>query len=157
MDFEKLKNKAINFWKEAIDNSAKKLSESKFTIKNKKELEELIAKSQEKRFTNKETWETKKFKKKSIVIVWEEESTFFKKALINFPVLLTKAFSQSIEIKMAKSNTKDIDFSEYTNEAFPCMIVFMDEKVYKVISGEESILKLVKSMNLDINKEIENI
>lgn len=156
MDFNKLKKDLLKKAENAVESTAKKLSESNFTIKSKKELDVLISKSKENSFTSKETWENKIFKRKSILIVWDENSSFFKKALINFPVLYTKAFSQSIEIKLSKSKLEWIDFNELDVKSFPAVIVFMDEKVYKVISGEESIQKLVKSFNLDINKEIEN-
>lgn len=156
MDFNKLKKDLLKKAGGAVESTAKKLSESNFTIKSKKDLDLLISKSKEKSFTSKETWEKKVFKKKSILVIWDEKSSFFKKALVNFPVLYTKAFSQSIEIKLSKSKLEWIDFNELEVNSFPAVLVFMDEKVYKIISGEENIQKLVKSFNLDINKEIEN-
>jgi hypothetical protein len=39
----------------------------------------------------------------------------------------------------------------------PSLVVFENTKVKKIISDKEKILKLVKSINLDINKEIDNL
>jgi len=71
-----------------------------------------------------------------------------------FPSLLAKAFSQNISLKLAKSDIKDVDLAKYKVKEIPSLVVFENKKVFKVISGKQNILKLVKSLNLDINKEI---
>jgi len=39
----------------------------------------------------------------------------------------------------------------------PALVIFENEKVYKVIQGEENIQKVVKTASLDINKTIETL
>jgi hypothetical protein len=70
---------------------------------------------------------------------------------------VAKAFSQNVVLKLAVSNIKDVDFTKYGITKFPSLVVFENNKVLKVVSSKESILKLVKSFNLDINKEIDNL
>ncbi|MDF1682417.1 MAG: hypothetical protein P1U46_01250 [Patescibacteria group bacterium] len=55
MDFNKLKKDLLKKAENAVESTAKKLSESNFTIKSKKELDVLISKSKENSFTSKET------------------------------------------------------------------------------------------------------
>lgn len=164
MDLKSLKEKALELKKEAskkmeqaIDYSAKKLSESTVTISKKEEVEKMIKKSKTTSFTNKETWITKEYIHKSIIVFGEEKSNFFKKALINFPILAAKAFSQNITLKLAKEKIEGYDITKLWVESFPCLVVFEEEKVLKVIHWEENIQKLVKALNLDINKEMENL
>jgi len=164
MDFKSIKEKALELKKQAsekiddaIDYSAKKLSESGLTISKKDEVDKLILKSKTTSFKNKETGEEKIYKHRSIIVFWEEKSDFFKDALIHFPVLATKAFSQNITIKLSKEKIEGFNISDLWVKEFPAIVVFEEEKVLKVIHWKENILKLVKSINLDINKEIENI
>ena len=153
----KLKNKAIELKDKAIDSWAKKLTESKFTISTKEELKEIIKSSKTTSFTSKETWETKTYKHKAIILFWEEGSDFFEKALYVFPVIATKAYSQNIKAKLAKSDIEGVKLSKYWVKELPSLVVFEEEKLLKVIVWEENILKLVKSMDLDINKQIDSI
>jgi hypothetical protein len=157
MDFNNIKSKLINTKNKAIDKSAELLSNSPFTIRTIEELKKIIEKSKKTTFTNKETWETKEFIKKSIVVFWDENSDFFKESLVNFPVLATKAFSQNTILKLAKTNIIGLNLDDYNIKEIPSLVIFEEEKVKKVISGRENILKLVKSLKLDINSEIEKI
>jgi len=151
---KKLKEKAGEYADKAIVYSSEKLAYSWFTIDSKEKLEEFIEKSENKKFKNKETGEEKTFTKRVIVVFGEEKSDFFKEALYIFPSLLAKAFSQNISLKLAKADIKDVDLSKYKVKEIPSLVVFESKKVFKVISWKEKILKLVKSLNLDINKEI---
>ncbi len=160
MDFESIKKKALELKKKAsekIDDAvefwAKKIAEK--AIDTKKELEDFIKKSEETIFTSKETWETKTFKHKVVVIFWEEDSDFFKDALIRLPLLKTKAFSSSVKLKLAKSKIEWVDLKEYGVEEIPSMLVFQDKKVYKVIEWEKNIEKITKSLTINLEKEIE--
>jgi hypothetical protein len=74
------------------------------------------------------------------------------------PVIVAKAFSQNIAIKLAKSKIEWVKLSDYSVkvESLPCLVVFEEEKVLKTIEGKENILKLVKSFDLDINKQIDD-
>lgn len=161
MDLKTIKNKVVSKVKDtsqkAIDFSAKKLSSSKATIKTKEELEEIIKKSKNTKFINKETWEEKKFTKRSIIIFWDEKSDFFKDFLIKYPILAAKAFSKNIVLKLANSKIPWVDNKIYSIKKIPSLVVFQNTEVYKVIEWEENIEKLVKSFNLDINKEIDSL
>ena len=157
MDFAKLKSKLIETKNKTVESSAKALWNSMFTIKNIEELNKTISKSKQTSFTNKETWETKTYTKNSFVLFWDENSDFFKESLITFPVLATKAFSQNITLKLAKTNIENLKLDDYNIKEIPSLVVFENEKVKTVIAWKENILKLVKSTNLDINSEIEKI
>ena len=77
--------------------------------------------------------------------------------IIALPILLTKAFSQSLQIKMVDTSNEEIDLKKYHNEVFPALFIFENKELYKTISGEENVKKVVKTMSLDINKTIEEI
>ena len=133
MDFKELKEKALKLkekaseqTKKAIDYGAKKLSESNFTINTKEQLDEIILKSKTTSFKNNETWVVKEYKHKSIVIFADEWSDFFKDALYILPVISTKAFAQNISVKIATSKIKWIKLSDYNVKAktLPCLVVF---------------------------------
>jgi len=164
MDFKELKEKALELKKKAseqtqkaINYSAEKLTESSLTINKKEDLDMIIKKSATTKFTNKETWVEKEYKHKTIIIFADEGSDFFRKALYMLPVITTKAFTQSISVKLAKSKIDWVKLSDYNVKAktLPCLVVFEEEKVLKTIEGIENILKLVKSFDLDINKLID--
>lgn len=163
MDFKELKEKALELKKmaseqtqKAINYGAEKLTNSGLTINKKEELDAIIKKSATTTFKNKETWVKKENKHKSIVIFADEGSEFFKKALYMLPIIATKAFTQSISVKLAKSKIDWVKLSDYKVKAktLPCLVVFEEEKVLKTIEWTENILKLVKSFDLDINKLI---
>ncbi|MFK7780272.1 MAG: hypothetical protein QM490_03910 [Candidatus Gracilibacteria bacterium] len=153
----KLKNKAFEQTEKAINYSAKKLSNSKFTLETKKELDIIIKKSTNTSFKNKETGKETINKHRSLVIFADEGSEFFKESLYALPIMATKAFTQSIPIKLAKSKIEGVNLADYNvkEDALPCLVVFEDGKVIKNIEGSKNILKLVKSFHLDINKLID--
>ena len=157
MNLQDMKNKALELKNKAIDYSTKKIASSNFTISTLEDLEKHIEKSENKKYKNPETWEEKKFIKKVITIFIDEQSEFFKQTILILPVLLTKSFSQNIQIKLVKSNIKNLDLKLYSIKEIPSLVIFENKKVQKVITWEEKILKLVKSFDLDINKLIENI
>jgi hypothetical protein len=95
------------------------------------DLEEFIKKSETKSFTSKETGETKKFIKKVIVIFADKDSDFMKKALIGLPVLITKAFSQNIPLKMCDIKLEEL--KKYDIKKLPTLVVFETEKIIDVI------------------------
>lgn len=150
-----LKKKAIKMGEKAVDYSAEKLASSSFTINTKEKLDEFIKKSVKTKFKNKETWVEKEYSHKVIVLFWDEKTEFFKKALYQFPVITTKWFTQNIAVKLAKHNIKWVDLKAYNIDKIPSVVVFQDTKLYKTISWEENVLKLVKWFDLDINKVVE--
>lgn len=159
MDFKLLKNKVISFKDNVIDKTAVKLTDSGFTLDNKEDLVKLIEKSKTTTFINKETKVKKDFKHRSIAVFADEWSDFFKEALYIFPLLWVKAFSQNISVKLVKSKIKDVKLSDYKVKAktLPALVIFEDEKVFKVVEWSENILKLVKWFNIDINKAIDEV
>jgi len=156
MDFSSLKQKAIDMWKKAIDMWTEKLAGSNFTIDTISELEEFIKTSKTTTFIT-QTWEEKIYKHKSLAIFVDEKTDFFKKLLYMFPVLLTKSFSQNMKITLVKTSTEWLVLTNYRISEIPSLVIFEEEKFLRTISWEENILKLVKSLDLDINKQIENI
>ena len=117
MDFKELKKKALEKTQKAIDYSANKLTNSSFTINKKEDLEKLIKKSVTTTFKNKETWVEKKYKHKSIAVFADEWSDFFKEALYIFPVIIAKAFTQNINVKLAKSKIEGVKLTDYKVDA----------------------------------------
>ncbi|EFK96699.1 hypothetical protein LDC_1269 [sediment metagenome] len=92
-----------------------------------------------------------------MAIFADEKSEFFKELLYMFPVLLTKSFSQNMKIKLVKTSTEGLVLADYKVTEIPSLVIFEEEKYLKTIASKENILKLVKSLDLDINKQIENI
>ena len=154
MFLKNLKEKALQIKNKALDYSSEKLASSTFTINSKESLEQFIDKSKNTTFKNQETWEESIFKKRVFAIFIDEKNAFFKQILILLPVLLTKSFTQNTQIKLIKSSIENLDLTKYSVKEIPSLVVFENKEVYKVISWEENILKLVKSFDLDINKQI---
>jgi hypothetical protein len=164
MDFKKLKdealklkNKAVEVWKDAVEFSAGKLADSSLTLKTTQDLEKFIEKSSTTTWKDSSTWKEKKFKHQVIIIFVDLKSDFFKELLYKLPVLSTKAFSQNIALKAADINMKDIDSKKYKIWKQETLAVFQDKEVIKTLEGEEMIQKVVKSLSLDINKSIEEL
>ena len=155
MDFWEFKKKALSIKNNLVEAWAKKIANSNMVINKIDNLEEFIKKSETKVFTSKETWETKEFIKKVIIIFAKKDSDFFKNFLIWLPVLVTKAFSQNIPLKVCDIDLKDL--SEYNIKSQPSLLIFETENVIKTIEWEEKILKITKDLNLDLEKSIENV
>jgi hypothetical protein len=113
-------------------------------------LDKIIEKTIPKEFTSKETWEKKVFKKYAVIIFVKKDTDFYKEALIEIPVLATKAWSQNIPLKITELEYKWV-------KEFPSLVVFENKKIYKILSWEENIKKIVKNMDFDIIKLIENL
>ncbi|MCD5375284.1 hypothetical protein LR010_02400 [Candidatus Gracilibacteria bacterium] len=164
MDFKKLKdealklkNKAVEVGKDAVEFSAGKLADSSLTLKTTQDLEKFIEKSSTTTGKDSSTGKEKKFKHQVIIIFVDLKSDFFKELLYKLPVLSTKAFSQNIALKAADINMKDIDSKKYKIGKQETLAVFQDKEVIKTLEGEEMIQKVVKSLSLDINKSIEEL
>ena len=154
MDFAKMKKKALKFKYDVIESWTKKLAESSMVINKIEDLEEFIKKSETKKFTSKETWEIKEFIKKVIVIFADKNSDFMKKSLVWLPVLIAKAFSQNIPLKMCDIKIEEL--KKYKIKKLPTLVVFETKKIIDIIEWEEDINKIIKSLNIDINKSIED-
>jgi hypothetical protein len=161
MDFKKLVDQAKNKTKELSDKavtfSSNKLASSGLTLKKAEDIQKIIDSSVNKEFTSKETGISKTFIKKSIIIFADEKSDFFKEVLYILPVLATKSFSQNIPFKIASSNIKDFDYKGHELKEFPSLVLYENKKIKKTLTGKENILKLVKTIDLDINKLIEEL
>lgn len=157
MDFYKLKEQALamknkatsSIWK-VIDWWVKKLQWSEFVIKKLEDLDLFVEKSKS------ITAPTGKvFQKRVIIIFAEINSDFYKSALYEMPILYTKTWSQNIALKMSSINISEL--KKYNINSIPCLVVFENKSIYKIIEWEENINKLVKWFSLDINKLIEDI
>ena len=166
MDFKAFKEKAIKFKNSTvktatelknstITSAAKKLAESGAVIKTKEDLDIFIAKSKNTSFINKKTGVTNNYTKHTIVIFAWKESDFYKDALIQFPVLSTKAWSSGIPLKICDLDLKDLKKYKITKK--PVLVLFTNEKLSKLVDWEENIKTIVKSLDFNIIKAIENI
>lgn len=150
-DLNKLKKKALDFTQKAsktikdttktvVDNSAKKLWNSNFVIKQTEEsLEETVEKTI---IENKKVW----------IIFWEESEEFYKKLLVYLPVIWTKSFSKNFSIKIVNVKKWDDVCGKYSIENLPTLVFFNSTVVEKTFSGEEEILEMVKKLSLDLDK-----
>jgi hypothetical protein len=164
MDFVALKKQALEFKGKAdkkalelLDASGKHLAASRLTIKNKAWVDALIALSKNTTFTDPETGKEKSFEKKSMIVFADPKTKFFNDALYMFPVLWAKWFSKNTPLRLATSNITWVDLSQYKVTATPSLVIFKNTTVDAVITWEEKIAKLVKTLNLDINEDIENM
>ena len=161
MDFKKLVDQAKNKTKElsnkAVVFGSEKLASSSMTLKKAEDIQKIIDNSVNKEFKNKETWVSKTFTKRAIIIFADEKSEFFKEMLYILPVLATKGFSQNVPVKIASSNIKEFDYKWHGVNEFPSLILYENTEIKKSVTGKEKILKLVKNMNLDINKLIDEL
>jgi len=163
MDFAELKKKALEIKDQAVEKSkgavdygAKKLGESSLTLKTKKELDSFIGSSKNTK-TKMENGTDKVNKKRVVAIFTDTKSDFFERMLYLLPVLVTKAFSQNVSLKLVDISIKNLDIKSYKIEKWPALVVFEDTKQIKVLQGEENIQKVVKSASLDINATIDSI
>lgn len=161
MDFKKLiadaKSKTKEISDKAVKFSSEKLAESSLTLKKAEEIQKVIDGSVNKKFKNKENWEEKTFVKNSIIIYADEKSEFFKEILYILPVLAAKSFSQNISFKIASSNIKEFDYKAHDLNEFPSLVLYENKEIKKTLTGKENILKLVKTIDLDINKLIQSL
>ena len=149
-----MKKKALKFKDDMIESGTKRLVKSWNVINEIEDLEEFIKKSKTKTFTSKETWATKEFIKKVIVIFADKNSDFMKKSLLSLPVLIIKAFSQNIPLKMCDIKLEDL--KKYKVKTLPTLVVFETEEIIDIVEWEDDINKITKSLTIDINKSIEN-
>lgn len=164
MDLQVLREEAFKFKVKAqkagaqmLSASADKLVESKYTLGTLKELQDCITKSKTTTGVDSKTKKAKKFKHRVVVIFLDTKSEYFKTLVYKLPILITKAFSQSIILRVADIAMKDLDKKAYKISGTESMVVFEDEKVIKSLEGQENIQKVVKSLSLDINSTIDSL
>lgn len=145
-----LKEKALSVANEAIEKWAEVIQNSSFTINDLEWLESFISKS--KNYYNDVT--KKEVSKRVIVIFAEKWSDFFKKALYILPVVYTKSWTRNIEIKIVDTWISWLDLLKYQTSILPSLVMFENEKVLKVVAGEEKINKIVTGLTLDIEKSV---
>lgn len=150
----KVKNTIAEKVDDAIDYWAQKIASK--SIDDMQELQDFIDESKQKIFTNEKTGETKIFDANLIVVFGDEKSDFFKKAIINLPIISTKAFSENAKIRLAKSNIKWLNVKEYDIKEFPALVLFRNQKVFKTINWEENVEKIIKSFTMNMVTQIEN-
>lgn len=152
--FQNLTIKTKQFKDDMIKKWTKSLINSSAVIKTIEELNTFIKKSETTTFT----WEdgaTKDFKHMVIVIFADKKSDFFESALVQYPILKTKCFSQNIELKLCNMDIKAL--KDYNISALPSLVVFETEEILEILEWEEDIKKVVTKMNLNIIENIQNI
>ncbi|MDD3302505.1 MAG: hypothetical protein PHN31_03040 [Candidatus Gracilibacteria bacterium] len=157
MDFGKIKdklqiakNKTIEIFNKTIEKGASKLIESDLTVKTLFDLDNFIHKS--KNSYNTETG--KDIIKKIICIFASKESDFFKKSLYLLPIIYTKGWTNNIPVKLIDSNIEGLELNKFEIETIPSLVLIENEKVIKVVAGEEKINKIVTNLSLDIEKTV---
>ena len=151
----KLKDKTIELKDNAIVSRASDMAKSSLVINTKEDLNSFIAKSKNTTFTYKETGVTKEIKKHFVVIFVKKKTDFYKDAMFQISILKTKAWSSSIPFKICDLFLKDL--KEYKIKKTPTLALFTNEKLVKIVEWEENIKTIVKTLNIDIIKTIENI
>lgn len=152
MDFNNLKQSLLKVANQALDKGVEVLQTSGFHIKKLEELEAYIDTS--KNYTSPSG---KEYCKKSLLIVVDEKTDFYKKLLYAFPVLYTKAWSKNIQVKIISSTMEGLELAKYTVTTIPTLVVFGNRQVVKTFAGEENIFKIVNKLSLDIDKHIEEL
>ena len=162
MDFSKftkqardLKDQAVTKSKQALSYGASKLADSKITLKTVSELDLFVEKSKNKQGKDSKTGESKEYSQRVIIIFADPKSGFFQDLLYLLPVLSAKAFSQNISLKLADVHMQGLDKKTYNIHNPPSLVLMENMKFIKILEGEEKIQKVVKSLDLDINKTIE--
>lgn len=153
----KFKKKAQKVWSQVISVSAEKLAASKYTLTSKDDINTCIAKSQITTGVDSKTGKPKDFKHRVVIIFVDITSDYFKTLLYKLPVLITKAYSQSIVLRLADISIKGLDTKAYKISWQETMVVFEDKKVIKSLEWQENIQKVVKSLSLDINRTIDSL
>ncbi len=144
------KNTTIKFSKNIISNWATKLQESSLTISKIDDLEKFVEKSRN--YYNDVM--KKEVTKKVIVIFAPKNSDFYKKALYILPVIYTKAWTTNIDVRMSDSWIEWLDLNKYAVLELPSLVYFENEKVEKIVAGEEKINKIVKGLTLNVESTI---
>ncbi len=179
MDFEAIRKKAKELWKKSYetwktvtqkwvaatkkasksvsDFTEEKLRDSKYVIKDKKELDLLIKTSKNKEFTDKKTWISRTFTGRVVLFICEKQSDFTSNTLYKLPFILTKSFAQNISFWIILWEMDWVDLKKYKVKKLPSLVLFENLRVSKTIEGEESIQKVVNSLSLDINKTIDEL
>ena len=160
MWFKDWTKKVVDKTKEGLNKakyfSAAKISESSsVSIKSKEDLLKLIEKSKTTEYQNPETWETKQFQHKTALIIADGKTDFYKRIVLQIPILKTKWFAWSIPVMLSKKEIEWIDYSEYWVKEYPTMLIFQEEQVLKQISWEENIEKISKSVKINLEEILE--
>ncbi len=164
MDFSKIKDKALGLKDKTLKATAKtfsygasKLADSRLTLKTIEDLNAFIQKSKNTKGKDSKTGQEKTYVHKVIVIFADPKGDFFKDLLYMLPVLSAKAFSQNISLKLADVEMKGLHKTAYNINTPPSLVIIENMKTIKIIEGEEKLQKVVKSLDLDINKTIEEL
>jgi len=155
MDFKSFKEKVTIFKNNQITNAANRLLNSSMTIATQEDLEKAIKKSKNTSITVKETWELKVFTKHSVILFLGKDIEQYKKYLTKAPILKTKAWSQNVFFALSSLEPKDL--KKYKITEIPSLALWTNEKLEKVIVGEENIKKIEKLLEFDIVKTIKEV
>lgn len=163
MDIKSLKEKANELKKKALeakDIAIKKTLEwiynSQICIKTQTDFDSFVLKSLNNFYTDKE-WVKKETVRRSLIVYWDFQDKEFQKVLIWIPVLIAKWFSENTGLKILDTNNTDVKTEIYEEFEKPSILMYENKLLEKIVPGKESVLKVVKSLNLDINKTIDEL
>ena len=155
MGFKDFTKKIVEFKNKTIAKASSSLANSSIVIKDLKELKEAINKSQNTKFTSKETWETKTFTKHSIIIFTWKDVEVYKDFLFSIHFLRTKAWSKNTHFRLCNLEKKDL--VKYEIKEFPSLALFTNKRLKKVIYWEKNIDKIINSLNFNVVEVIKKI
>jgi len=140
MDFKKikeealkLKEKALKAWNEAFDSTAWKFRDSSFVLKGPEDLNNFVD-----------------MNKNKIIIFWKSDTEFYRKAVVIFPVIFTKAWTNNYKFRFFDVSDINSVPESFPLEELPTMFIIEDSEIIETISWEENVMKVVKKLGLDI-------
>lgn len=95
--------------------------------------------------------------KKIIIIFWKQESEFFRKALVMFPVLFTKWWAHNFKLKLYPLDEEESVSKDYKVEDLPALIIFKEGEVSETVEWAEEVMKIVKKLSLEVEWVANNI
>lgn len=157
MDFSKVKEKLKQFkdktvkaYNKTVDSQASKLIASSMTIKTLFELDNYVSKS--KAYYNTEL--QKDVNKQVIAIFADRDSDFYKKILYALPLLYTKSWTWNLPIKLVDTKMDGLELSRFQINLLPSLLLIENERIVKIISWEENVMKIIKWFSFNIEKSI---
>ena len=151
-----LKDKAIKLTNDTLDKTLNSIYNSSLAIKNQTEFDSFILKSANTTYKTAE-WIEKEGIRRAAIIYWDFKNPEFKKFLIWLPVLLAKWFSDWLSLKILDTNNTEINKEIYEQYEIPSLFLYENKELTKIVQSMENINKVVKTLNLDINKTIDQL
>ncbi len=151
-----LKDKAVKLTNDTLDKTITWIYNSSLSIKNQTEFDSFILKSANTTYKTSE-WVEKEAIRRISIIYWDYGNAEFRKFLIWLPVLLAKWFSDWLSLKILDTNNTEINKEIYEQYETPSLFLYENKELKKIVQWMENINKVVKTLNLDINKTIDQL